>query len=48
MARLAAAAIRSSGDKGDEVKKLREELDKLTDENRSLKDRLDKLEAKVS
>ena len=45
-ARLAVTSIRGAGDKGDEVKKLREEMDKLADENRSLKDRLDKLEAK--
>ena len=47
-ARLAAKGIRESGSKNDEVKKLREELDKLTDENRGLKDRLDKIEAKLS
>ncbi len=46
-ARLAMKAIREGADKGDEVKKLREEVDKLGDENRSLKDRLDKLEAKL-
>jgi aminopeptidase N len=46
-ARLAVQAIRSGGDKGEEVKKLREEVDKLVDENRSLKDRLDKLEARL-
>jgi aminopeptidase N len=45
-ARLAVQSIRSSADKGDEVKKLREEVDKLLDENRGLKDRLDKLEAR--
>jgi aminopeptidase N len=47
-ARLAAQSIRSSADKGDEMKKLREEVDKLSDENRSLKDRLDKIEARFS
>jgi aminopeptidase N len=47
-ARLAAQEIRSAGDKGDEVKKLREEVDKLVDENRTLKDRLDKLESRFS
>ena len=47
MARLAMKEIREGADKGDEVKKLREEVDKLVDENRSLKDRLDKLEAKL-
>jgi aminopeptidase N len=46
-ARVAAKRIRESGDKGDELKKLREEVDKLTDENRGLKDRLDKLEARM-
>jgi aminopeptidase N len=46
-ARLAVKAIREGADKGDEVKKLREEVDKLVDENRTLKDRLDKLEAKA-
>ena len=46
-ARLAAQAIRSAGDKGEEVKKLREEVDKLVDENRTLKDRLDKIETRL-
>ncbi|HEX5141768.1 MAG TPA: M1 family aminopeptidase [Dehalococcoidia bacterium] len=46
-ARLAAKAIRESGDKGDEMKKLREEVDKLTDENRDLRDRMEKIEAKL-
>ena len=46
-ARLAVQAIRSAGDKGEEVKKLREELDKLVDTNRGLQDRLDKLEARL-
>ncbi|HWC28484.1 MAG TPA: M1 family aminopeptidase [Dehalococcoidia bacterium] len=46
-ARVAAKRIRESGDKGDDLKKLREEVDKLTDENRTLKDRLDKLEARL-
>jgi aminopeptidase N len=46
-ARVAAKRIRESGDKGDELKKLRDEMDKLTDENRTLKDRLDKLEARL-
>ena len=42
-------AIRESGDKGEEVKKLREELDKLTDENRDAKGppRQDRGEARV-
>jgi aminopeptidase N len=47
-ARVAAQRIRTSADKGEEVKKLREEVDKLTDENRGLKDRLDKIEAQIS
>jgi aminopeptidase N len=47
-ARLAAQSIRGAGDKGDEVKKLREEVDKLTDENRGLKDRHDKLETRLN
>jgi aminopeptidase N len=46
-ARIAAKKIRESGDKGDEVKKLREEMDKLTDENRTLKDRLNAIEARL-
>ena len=47
-ARLAMKSIREGADKGEEVKKLREEVDKLVDENRGLRDRLDKLESKVS
>ncbi len=46
-ARVAIKSIREGADKGDEMKKLREEVDKLTDENRGLKERLEKLEAKV-
>ena len=46
-ARLAAQSIRRGADKGDELKKLREEFDKLVDENRGLKDRLDKLESRL-
>jgi aminopeptidase N len=46
-ARIAAKRIRESGDKGEDVKKLREEMDKLTDENRTLKDRLDAIEARL-
>jgi predicted nuclease with TOPRIM domain len=44
---VSARHIRESSDKGDELKKLRTEMDKLTDENRTLKDRLDKLEARL-
>jgi aminopeptidase N len=47
-ARLAAQAIRTAGTPSDEVKKLREEVDKLTDENKALKERLDKLEARLA
>jgi hypothetical protein len=38
--------IREGADKGEEVRKLREDLDKLVEENRSLKDRMDKIEAR--
>jgi aminopeptidase N len=44
-AREAMARIREGADKGDEVKKLREDFDKLIEENRTLKDRLTKLES---
>ena len=47
-ARLAVQAIKQGTNKGDEVKNLRKELDKLVDENRGLRDRLDKLESRVS
>ena len=46
-ARLAVQAIKQGQDKGGEVKNLRTELDKLVDENRGLRDRLDKIEAKL-
>ena len=46
-ARIASKEIREGADKGEEIKKLREEMDKLTDENRTLKDRLDALEARL-
>ena len=45
--RLAAKRIRESGEKGDDLKKLREEVEKLTDENRTLKDRLDAIEVRL-
>ena len=45
-AREAIARIREGADKGDEVKKLREDLEKLQEDNRGLKDRLDKLESR--
>jgi aminopeptidase N len=46
--RAAREAIRRIGegaDKGEEVRRLRDDLDKLAEENRSLKDRVEKLEA---
>jgi aminopeptidase N len=46
-ARIASKEIREGADKGEDIKKLREEMDKLTDENRTLKDRLDALEARL-
>ncbi|HEY7270714.1 MAG TPA: aminopeptidase, partial [Dehalococcoidia bacterium] len=48
MARDAVQKIRQGQDKGEEMKKLREEVDKLADENRALRDRLDKLEARTA
>ena len=42
--REATAAIRQGKDRGDDVRKLREDLGKLQEENRKLKDRLDKME----
>ncbi|HYM15044.1 MAG TPA: M1 family aminopeptidase [Dehalococcoidia bacterium] len=44
-AREAIRRISEGADKGDEVRRLREDMDKLGEENRSLKDRLEKLEA---
>jgi aminopeptidase N len=44
-AREAINRIREGADKGDEIKKLREEMEKIQEENRGLKDRLDRLEA---
>ena len=46
-ARLAAQTVRTGNDRGDEVKRLRTEVDKLGDENRALRDRLDKVETKL-
>jgi len=43
-AREAVMRLREGADKGDEIKKLREDLDKLLEENRALKDRIDKIE----
>ena len=45
-AREAIARIREGADKGDEIKKLREDLEKMQEDNRGLKDRLDKLESR--
>jgi aminopeptidase N len=47
MARDAVQKLRQGAEKGEDLKKLREEVDKLVDENRSLRDRLDKLEARA-
>ena len=44
--REVALRLREGRDKGEEVKKLREEVDKMREEQRTLKDRLGKLEAK--
>lgn len=44
-AREAIVRLREGADKGEEIRKLREDFDKLSEENRSLKDRLDKIEA---
>jgi aminopeptidase N len=44
-ARTASARLREGRDKGEEVKKLREELDKMRQEHKALKDRLEKLES---
>lgn len=46
-AREAAARIREGKDKGEEVRKLRTDLDKLAEENRELRDRLARLEARL-
>jgi aminopeptidase N len=47
-AREAVRRIRDGADKGEEVKKLREDLDKLGEENRALKDRIEKIEARTN
>ncbi|MCI0777242.1 MAG: HEAT repeat domain-containing protein, partial [Chloroflexi bacterium] len=44
--REAMAALRKGRDKGEELKKVRQELDKLREEHRSLKDRMEKVESK--
>jgi aminopeptidase N len=46
-AREAIQAIREGETKDEEVKKLRDELDDLRNENRALRDRLDKLEVQI-
>jgi len=46
-ARRAIKAIREGKDKGDELKKLREDLEKLQKENIKLRDRLARLEASL-
>jgi aminopeptidase N len=43
-AREAIAAIRKGRDRMDDVRKIREDLDKLTEENRRLRDRVERLE----
>jgi aminopeptidase N len=43
-AKIAAAAIAAGLDRGDDVKKLREELDRLRDDHRKALDRIEKLE----
>jgi aminopeptidase N len=44
-AREAMARLREGADKGEEIRKLRDDFDKLSEENRAMKDRLDKIEA---
>jgi aminopeptidase N len=44
-AREAIRRLQEGADKGDEIKKLREELEKIQEDHRGLKDRLDKIEA---
>ncbi|MSQ28030.1 MAG: hypothetical protein EXR51_07835 [Dehalococcoidia bacterium] len=47
-AREAVIAIRRGSDKSDDVKKLRDDLDRALRENRELRDRLDQIEARVN
>jgi aminopeptidase N len=47
-AREAIQRIRDGADKGEEVRKLREDLDKVMEENRGLRDRIDKIEARAN
>jgi aminopeptidase N len=44
--KAAAATIAAGRDRGDDVRKLREDLGRVEDENRKLKDRIEKLETK--
>jgi len=46
-AREAARRISEGADRGEEVRRLRDDLDKLGEDNRALKDRLEKLEARL-
>ena len=46
--REAIAAIMDGKDKNEEVKKLREDLDKVVNENRELRDRLESLEQRTT
>jgi len=46
-AREAIQRLREGADKGDEVKKLRDDVEKIQEENRGLKDRLEKLESRL-
>lgn len=48
VAREAIQRLREGADKGDEIKKLRDDVEKLQEENRGLKDRLDKLESNTN
>lgn len=47
-AREAMQRLREGADKGEEIKKLRGDLEKLEEENRELKDRLTKIESRLS
>jgi aminopeptidase N len=44
--KVAAAAIASGRDRGEDVRKLRDDLGRVEDENRKLKDRVEKLETR--
>lgn len=48
LAREAVIALREGKDRAEELRKLRSDLDRLLEENRALRDRLDRLEAKLS